>query len=517
MFRNKDEIRRRRQGYQDEMEEEKRGCEEVARALLEAPGALAQEHRRGSVEPNEDVERPSSSRRPPAAPRDASWDADFRQNQTVVTDAPPSKWTIEQVKPLASALSSLPPGAKKKRVRPSTAGTRRKQQESAPSASAPIAMSSPASSTSSYSTGDFGSFDPSSFGDFSQQEFRPHSAPTGDFPLGYGAQTRGRSSHMRTSSHQNGGEPQFNYMAALDNAPDQMHYDPSLAAHHESRPRTGSPFDYQNEQQHLSQHQHQHQQQFAAHHQQQQQQYNSPSYPRRQPPPPIELPYNPSFLSYYPQYDSFPSPPHQSSQHGPHQAQRPRSPHPPPSPRPLGIAQMQSYNFDSTSPNPQQQQQQQSHGSPQLDVVLSPTGTTFAFNDGGPGVSDSTPCRQQQGRDPPVPNMAFEGMKRRGTLGRTAQGGDLMLISPTSAAFGGRKFSLGRWEVRKVSVDTSFGGMIGVEDEEQGRRKLAPPHPLSRSETRPGTAGGRYGASRVWVRRVFPRDDPARAEGRRRG
>lgn len=50
--------------------------------------------------------------------------------------------------------------------------------------------------------------------------------------------------------------------------------------------------------------------------------------------------------------------------------------------------------------------------------------------------------------------MTLSGMKRRGTLGRTAQGGDLMLISPTSGTFG-RKFSLGRWEVRGVSIEGS--------------------------------------------------------------
>ncbi|KAI5474501.1 hypothetical protein MNV49_003124 [Pseudohyphozyma bogoriensis] len=45
-------------------------------------------------------------------------------------------------------------------------------------------------------------------------------------------------------------------------------------------------------------------------------------------------------------------------------------------------------------------------------------------------------------------------MKRRGTLGRSAAGGDLMLISPTNGEFGGRRFSLGRWEVS----DAGAGG-----------------------------------------------------------
>ncbi|SGY30473.1 BQ5605_C002g01156 [Microbotryum silenes-dioicae] len=79
-------------------------------------------------------------------------------------------------------------------------------------------------------------------------------------------------------------------------------------------------------------------------------------------------------------------------------------------------------------------------------VMPSPSSAAFGGN-GNPAVLPA-------GRRESELNLPLAGMRRRGTLGRTTQGGDVMLISPVLGQFGeARKFSLGRWELTRPTPD----------------------------------------------------------------
>ncbi|KAK4704642.1 hypothetical protein P7C70_g1561, partial [Phenoliferia sp. Uapishka_3] len=429
VFRNKDEIRRRKKAYADAMDAEKRGCEEVARALMNAPQEFA--NYRGSVEPSEgdgdeEVVRPPSLT--PEEREQAFRIAEFRAGQTMVMNAPPSIWTLDQVKPLAAALTGTPSTDTnlplKKRGRPTTAA-KRKLQDSAPMP-LPISMHQ-----------DLHPLDPRVIGDFSHEDFRPHSAPAGDFPIsfGYGTQTRRRSSHIRSTTSSYQSDSPFSYMVAQDDTHNFSGFQSNASQGSHLQSNTPQPS------------------------------YDSPSVPSlfssRNPPSAIQMPQNPSFIYY-------------SGANGQEDVPQDTS-YPPLSPRSLAIAHMQSYSIHSPPPTHRTPQR-----APVREDILSPTGTAFVFGTSqSPTKTPSTTPRTTDG----VLNLTLSGMKRRGTLGRIAHGGDMMLISPTTSSFlGGRKTSLGRWEVRKVSVDQSM--------HPPGHHSALGPHPLSRQPSPNGSDSG---------------------------
>lgn len=216
----------------------------------------------------------------------------------------------------------------------------------------------------------------------------------------------------------------FNFVAKLEHiiaqqqqsellrSVDPRHFDPSSAppSAPSSRPRTPQDYNYSNELAHSA---------------------------RKAPPAPLELPYNPSFVSF----------PSQSNvTFAPEPIRRPLSP------QTLAISQLQHYSIQTsksgvapsaTNPGPTAHTPS-SMPDPNSHLIVSPTSTTFCISGAGPGV---TPAAAPPGRR--ESDLALRGMKRRGTLGRTNENGELMLISPLSGTFGARKFSLGRWELTK--------------------------------------------------------------------
>ncbi|KAL8286816.1 hypothetical protein RQP46_004344 [Phenoliferia psychrophenolica] len=442
VFRNKDEIRRRKNLHAEEIETEKRGCEEVARALMAAhpnqgtdraltpyapPSATPDDNNGGGVQ--------QQRSQPVVAPRD-----EFRASQSIVSGAPASIWTIDQVKPLAAALSNgaVLESPKRKRVRGPTAAQRRRQQEEE------LALSQSQSQQSSVNSSypmhpldprhpaprnDYRPVDPRVVESWSTHDgFRPQSAPPSEYPIEY--YQRRRNSHVRTSSYQTEAAP-YGYIGGS-----QEPYDAGYGQYQQQQ-RAVSSQPYPSSNQHAM--------------------YSPPQPSRRAPPAPLALPHNPTFLYY--------QAPQQQQQQQNEQRQ-----HPPPRPSTADshALALQNYSIDPQQPSDGR------HHSPLHDAILSPTGTTFTyehFSSNGGGPTDPSAVVAD-----PHPNFALAGMRRRGTLGRTEQGNELMLISPTGGAFpsAGRRFSAGRWEVRKVSVD----------GHQQHHSHHGPnrPHPLSQQQ-----------------------------------
>lgn len=183
-----------------------------------------------------------------------------------------------------------------------------------------------------------------------------------------------------------------------------------------------------------------------------------PTRSRKSPPTPLELPHNPKHLQspFEPQL----------------QAYQPVAMSSPASPRSVAIQGLQDYQLAQSqtmarsvsvagadrTPRP---------ASPRSGALIaapvaapgpgSPTSRVFSFAGFGPDL----PHPVAPGRRDSDLMLAAMGMKRRGTIGRALNGqaADLMLVSPSTATFGERRFSLGRWEVGRVpSGITAVGG-----------------------------------------------------------
>lgn len=362
VYRKKEEVRRNKKVDEEEMDEEKRGCEEVARALLNPLWVAESEQ-----EHEEAQKRMVEKRRARAATSKAKVEGDGRVRSS-------ARWTIDTVtQALANQQdSSLPPpppvGVRKRRsrarARPDSATNAKKKATATTSKEIDPHASSSSVGSSSYSSTSQFSFDlphPPTL-----ETFRPHTAPVG---LAIPNASRRRTSHARAQPHSYEANP-FSYMNLLNDQSDFFGQGPSpLDQLSASRPHTSSST---YEPPHSA----------------------PPLQRRRGPPAPLDLPYNPTFAY-------FPSPVDANSPYTPDDASQPVDP----------LAQLHSYALTPSAPRPPLSR----HRSP-----ISP----FFFD-----------------ALPPA------GMKRRGTLGRTTGGGDLMLISPTADDFGqGRKFSMGRWE-----------------------------------------------------------------------
>lgn len=435
VYRNKDEVRRRRKHGRDDTEEEKKACEKLASELLGIDVTAASEQK---VVAKETAKKNRKSRAKQVPVRDP-------------TDHDRTRWTIGTV---ASAPKTdhfpLPTPPPHPVVEPKK---RSRRKVAAP----------PLTSSYSYDQQEqFGDiytqpphpqhFDPHYIFD------RPHTAPDpypgqaeGDFAKAY--YPARRESHTRTRSNTQGHDEsyQFGYMVQLDEIMalqgNQQHIvDPrQLDSVPSSRPHTASYADLPT----LSPQEH----------------MERVSSSRKGPPAPLELPYNPTFVPYPSAADFIPQEAQPASQYGR-----------PPSPRSLAINEMQHYHLPSStatsvSPTPRAPSPQSSssaasshpsshHSHLSADpnpLIISPTSRTFSFANVGLGLPPTVPLRRDSEFGPS--SAAHMGMKRRGTLRATgATGGDLMLISPVSGTFGGRKFSLGRWELPKRSISGESGG-----------------------------------------------------------
>ncbi|GAA5890875.1 hypothetical protein JCM6882_008842 [Rhodosporidiobolus microsporus] len=129
----------------------------------------------------------------------------------------------------------------------------------------------------------------------------------------------------------------------------------------------------------------------------------------------------------------------------------------PPSPRSSAIQQLQSYTFGGPSTSPATSPPPCGLVVPQQQPIqISPTGSTFSFGVEGPGLSAGVaPLAERRTAMQPLPLDALK--QRRDTLrpGNTPSGtGDLMLISPMTTTFNGRKQSTGTWSagIRRLSL-----------------------------------------------------------------
>ncbi|KAM0749829.1 hypothetical protein T439DRAFT_363427 [Meredithblackwellia eburnea MCA 4105] len=499
VFRNKDEVRRRRHHNKSEQEQEKRGCEDVARALLEAPELLITPSTsqptisgngvirgRGSSGPGFDsstgdaepktrggrerrVERAQRARRVEREEeKEPDEEQEFRKSQITVSDAPPSRWTLDQVKALSPESLSPP---KQRR-------SKRKQDITIP-ASAFIFQDGLTHPTPAFHLHSPGATGPADSGHSDDPTFRPHTAPaSGDFAQGTG---RRRSSQPRSSGHHshsascNDSGNVFTYMELLDSTTAQLHQMPP-DLHDFQRSRTASPLAYASLNSHLST-------PFIPSPLQIPQalptsaspmaiQHLPHSHRESSPLTGESLPHNPAFLYYgHPNEHGYPI-------HPP----LPPSQLPPLSPRSLGAPPLDNYKISASTSTTSVALHQSFQPD---DIIISPTSTTFTFNDGVPNQVLPLSSRRR-GPDAGTLDLTLVGMKRRGTLGRTAQGGDLMLISPTAGSFGGRKHSLGRWEIRKISMDQGMvdgakrqgGHPLSGDTTEGGHNKCAPPPPF---------------------------------------
>ena len=341
VFRNKDDIRRRKKAFADEMETEKRGCEEVARALMCAPEHLADQTNQAAVaHAARDASESAESSGGGGSSAERDWrDEEFHLNQSRVTNPPPSVWTIDQVKPLAAALSTAPLEAspKRKRTRPSTASSRRRQA----SDEYPI-----------HSLAQPSQFLGDSYAHHQQQQpppqdFRPHSAPAGEYaPFGFANDERRRGGYVRATSYNhlsaNGDGGDGAYSNGLD--PDPAHsLDAPYYGQQHQRAVSAQPYSSQSQHQPL---------------------YPAPPSSRRAAPTPI-IPHNPSFLYYHPQQAGDTH--HASFESSIAEAQL--------SLRALAMAHMQAYTLDA--------EPVERHRSPSQEVVLSPTSTTFTYDGAG--------------------------------------------------------------------------------------------------------------------------------------
>lgn len=487
VYRNKDEVKRRRKGDEETRLKEERGCEDVARALLDQPlRSASQEPRDGegrssggeSAKPSpagsdgKKTRRPSPKAEPKtvaiARPAPLTEAAPEAAAEPAVVLAP-NKWTIDVVRK-ALATGEAPPAPdplpKKKRIRPP-----RPSRSKIAKAQAAAAAAAEAATNSATSPGGGLDFAVSPAGgemmlDHATEELlRPYTAQHSDFSGSESYYSSQPSSRAQSPAL----EAQFNYMAQLDvlqqphlqHQPQhqQHHYPvdvrPFTSPVHPGRPMTG--YD------HLSS--------FAMEPSHSQPQYG---FPNSSSGPTQELPYNPPFpysppSAVHHQVSSFSMP---FPEQGP--AIRPLSP------QSVALSQ-QLHHYNITSPP------QTANGAPaggfgarragtapeglpqglpisqDEGVVISPTSTTFAYSVAGPGLGDSelgvlphpgaglSAARAQAPIEDATPNLSLLGLKRRGTL-RGTNGGDLMLISPMTGTFGGRKYSLGRYEVRRFST-----------------------------------------------------------------
>ncbi|KAI5474504.1 hypothetical protein MNV49_003127 [Pseudohyphozyma bogoriensis] len=404
VYRDPEGIRRRRV-HEGEIKAEREACEDVAYALLEAQG--------------KNVERPFPS-------EDSSEDS------------------------TGSKKKKKSQGKKK----PSPKSSARSSRRASPKGKAPAAALAEPTTTTAVA------FSPPTLDDLvppPQLDFRPHSAPTGEH---YSLQTfnRRRPSAVRSTTSYGTDEQldsdHFQFMAMLETVVDPRDQHQHLGhggmgvvgdAH---RPQTALPF--------------------ASIHD------PSLAIARSQPPATSAgVPYNPTFffhpelevsgsqtmstsqpqqpLQIQPEADFFPS-----SQPASHATDRPFFGNYSMSPQPHSLPTSSALSHLS-------------HLTPDPRDGISPTSTTFVYADGRVATASSslTPAATPHPQAAPLlhhphsnllregrPSLTLSGMKRRGTLGRSAAGGDLMLISPTNGEFGGRRFSLGRWEVS----DAGAGG-----------------------------------------------------------
>ncbi|SCV68801.1 BQ2448_922 [Microbotryum intermedium] len=112
-----------------------------------------------------------------------------------------------------------------------------------------------------------------------------------------------------------------------------------------------------------------------------------------------------------------------------------------PSPPILSPRSMQHFSHTFSSPSPSTRLETSSTRT-ELQVMMSPTSAAFSGNCNPAAFAAA--CGDSE------LHLPLAGMRRRGTLGKTTQGGDVMLISPVLGQFGeARKFSLGRWELTR--------------------------------------------------------------------
>lgn len=460
VYRNKDEVRRRRKTGRDDTEEEKKACEKLASELLgidvsvEAP-PVPQPKKQASKGGKKATAGTTTPK--PTKARAAPQPRPQPESYPVVEEVRHrERWTIETV---ASALRTeqmpLPipsPPEKGKRVRYDRYKSNKTSAGQAPQPTYHEQLPFDDSYAQLPQGQSQQHFDPQYVVD------RPHTAPDhysthadGDFaPRFY--PTR-RESHTRTQSSQGPDEAyQFGYMVQLDEimvmqsgpGGSQHMVDPrQLDSAASDRPQTASysTLPTLSPQEHLER----------------------ASSSRKGRPVPLDLPYNPTFVPYPPAANFLPQPIAAPVATG---YARPASP------RSLAIDQMQHYNLPGSSttsvaPTPRPASPRASASSLAVDpstngngnpVIISPTSRTFSFASVGPGLPPTVPLRRDSELGAPS-SAALMGMKRRGTLRATgATGGDLMLISPVTGTFGGRKFSLGRWELPKRS---NGGGEAG--------------------------------------------------------
>ncbi|BGP13007.1 hypothetical protein JCM10213_007997 [Rhodosporidiobolus nylandii] len=246
----------------------------------------------------------------------------------------------------------------------------------------------------------------------------PSSLPTGEFfapngqhPFGGFGRRPSKPSTAQAYTAQDAAD-QFSFMAQLELQPPNeqpvLQLDPQLAALELSRPWTA-----------------------AGHHS-----------------PPAAMPANPSFTFLPPNPSTFTLPNPTISRA--------------PSPRSEAIQQLQRYEFGgpSVSSSPFSTPASAALLAPQQQtpVQISPTGTTFSFGNEGPGV---TPVEHRRAVTAPAP-LPLDALKqRRGTLrpgDLSAAQGDLMLISPMTTTFDGRKQSTGTWSAGLRRLSLTPGG-----------------------------------------------------------
>lgn len=296
VYRKKEEVRRKKKVEQEEMDEEKRGCEEVAKALLN-PLWVAESERENEEEP---AKLDNEGRR---------WEDETTSVKGGnVRERTGQRWTIATVvQALADdqdASLPPPPPLKVKKRKKGQLRSRAKTAGNKQAASSPQEIPSSASSaTSSSSMSSQFDFDvPYSS---AEEPFRPHTAPVG-LPIPYAS--RRRTSHARTQTRSYDDNP-FSYMALLDNHASLFAQGPALhESGFDSRPHTSSST-------------------FDAPH-------SAPLHTRRGPPAPLNLPYNPSF-GFYPSVE-------------------PHSPYTPPDPAGSldPLSQLHSYSLPTSSAPP---------------------------------------------------------------------------------------------------------------------------------------------------------------------
>ena len=474
VYRSKDAVKRRRKGDQETRIKEERGCEDVARALLDQPLRSTSEERSdrnpdNSTAPDSitsssfevgngrtsapaevntvHIARPSSSSglasRPPLPLAPKTWTIDVVREALATGRAPP-------------APDPLP---KKKRGRHPRPGRPSRAKDAAAVSPSATASQEPGASGEA---GDSVGIGPGPNG-VSEEMMGLYTAYQPDLS---GSKTY-FSSQTSSRAASPSPESQFSYMAQLDvlqqSVLNQHRYSPDVRPFtspvHPARPSNG----------------YEHLDSYAMETSHSQPQYGIGSVPAVG--GPHDVPYNPPFLyappagigHHHPTTFTMPFPDQDQSNL-------------PLSPSSVAIRQMQHYNLSSPP--------QTAHGSPVGGfgagragpasgglplgvpvpgsslgeaIAVRPTGTTFAYSAAEPGSSESalpalsqpglglSAARSQAAVEDVGANLSLLGLKRRNTL-RGTNGGDLMLISPITGTFGGRRYSLGRYEVRRFST-----------------------------------------------------------------